>query len=96
MYTRSHSYALHYWLFAFFLLVSASSRLHAQVDTGSIGGVVTDVTGAAIPGAAVVLREEKTGLTLTTSSGADGVFNLSPVKLGTYTLTTSHDGFNRA
>ncbi|HEY6376303.1 MAG TPA: TonB-dependent receptor [Edaphobacter sp.] len=96
MYTHSHSYALHYWLFAFLLLVSASSGLHAQVDTGSIGGVVSDVTGAAIPDAAIVLREEKTGLTLATRSGADGVFNLSPIKLGIYTLTASHDGFKQS
>jgi hypothetical protein len=98
VYTRSFTCAraLRSWFIFGILSVFAAAGLQAQVDTGSIGGFITDTTGAAIPGAAVVLREEKTGVTRTTYSGEDGVFNFNPVKLGTYTLTASHDGFKKS
>ncbi|WP_263418861.1 TonB-dependent receptor [Terriglobus albidus] len=73
-----------------------SNALHAQVDTGSISGVVADSTGAVIADADLVLREEKTGIVLHLHSGQDGYFNFSPVKLGTYTLTVSQQGFKQS
>jgi hypothetical protein len=78
------------------LLFTGASLLEAQVDTGSVGGVVTDVTGAVIPDAELVLREEKTGVSSQLHAGKDGVFNFSPVKLGIYTLTVSHEGFKQS
>lgn len=65
----------------------------AQVDTGGIVGQVSDASGARIPGATITLREESTGITNTVTTGNDGTYILSPIKLGVYTLTTAKKGF---
>ncbi len=73
------------------LAFSASSQ--AQVDTGSLSGAVHDNTGAALPGAELVLREESTGTTATLRSGSDGSFAFNPLRIGVYTLTITDQGF---
>jgi hypothetical protein len=78
------------------LLLGSTVALHAQVDTGSLAGTVTDASGAALPDADLVLREEATGVTAKLRSGKDGSFNFSPLKLGVYTLTASHEGFKQS
>src|ERR1700722_4440464 len=67
--------------------------LQAQVDTGSITGTVTDASGAVVGGAKVTLTNEGTGTSLSTTSGSDGVYNFSPVRIGTYKLEVSAQGF---
>ena len=79
-----------------FLVLTTDRTLHAQVDTGSLAGTVTDATGAVIPDADLLLREEATGVTEHLRSGKDGSFNFSPLKLGTYTLTVRQDGFKQS
>src|SRR5262245_25266495 len=66
---------------------------YAQVDTGSISGVVSDASGAAISGANVTLSNEGTGTELTTTSGSDGGYKFTPVRIGTYKLTATFQGF---
>jgi len=58
------------------------TTLYAQVDTGSITGVVSDASGAVVSGAKVTLTNEGTGASLTTSTGSDGVYTFSPVRIG--------------
>ncbi len=70
-----------------------ASLLNAQVDTGSITGTVTDASSAVVSGAKVTLTNEGTGITLTTQAGTDGVYNFSPVRIGSYKLETSSQGF---
>lgn len=65
----------------------------AQVDTGAIVGTVSDTSGAIVAGATVTIREETTGLKQTQQAGSDGSYSFSPLKLGTYTLTTEKEGF---
>jgi len=78
------------------LFMATTPMLFAQVDTGSLAGTVTDGTGAAIPAADLLLREEATGVTARLQTGNDGSFNFSPLKLGVYTLTVTHDGFKQS
>ena len=54
------------------VMLFSPATLHAQVDTGSILGTVTDPSGAVIGNATVTLTNEGTGSTLSTSVGADG------------------------
>ena len=68
--------------------------LYAQVDTGSISGVVTDPSGAVIGGAKVTLTNEGTGASLSTTTGSDGSYKFSPVRIGTYRLEASSQGFS--
>jgi hypothetical protein len=65
----------------------------AQVDTGSIVGTVTDTSGAAVPGAAITVRDEGTGRTQVLESGQDGSYTISPLRIGLYTLTVAKSGF---
>src|SRR3984885_9708229 len=67
--------------------------LHAQVDTGSITGTVTDASGAVVSGAKVTLTNEGTGAALSTSTGSDGIYDFSPVRIGSYKLEASAPGF---
>jgi len=67
--------------------------LEAQVDTGSITGTITDSSGAVVGGAKVTLINEGTGVTLSSNSGADGTYVFSPVRIGSYKLEASSQGF---
>ncbi|MDP3000849.1 MAG: carboxypeptidase-like regulatory domain-containing protein, partial [Bryobacterales bacterium] len=65
----------------------------AQVTTATVYGSVQDPSGALIPGANVTLRNQGTGGTLTTTSGAAGEFAFSALPVGSYTLTIVAQGF---
>ncbi len=65
----------------------------AQVDTGSIIGTISDPSGAVVNGAKVTLTNVGTGLALSTTTGSDGVFKFSPVRIGTYKVDASFQGF---
>jgi len=80
-------------LFVLGLCLLAAATLYAQVDTGSITGTVTDPSGAVISGAKVTLTNSGTGSSLTTTTGSDGVYKFSPVRIGTYKLETIAQGF---
>src|SRR5213078_4213153 len=67
--------------------------LQAQVDTGSILGTITDASGAALSGAKVTLTNEGTGAALSTTTGADGVYKFTPLKVGSYRVTATYQGF---
>jgi hypothetical protein len=75
---------------AFFL---APHMTFAQVDTGGIVGGVTDNTGAVVPGAKVTVTNENTGVKQTVTTGANGEYSISPLKLGTYTVSIAQPGF---
>jgi hypothetical protein len=70
--------------------------LQAQVDTGSITGTVTDASGAVVGGAKVTLTNEGTGTSLSSNTGADGIYEFSPVRIGSYTVDVSATGFKKA
>src|SRR5882762_6666934 len=77
------------------VVLLSASLLHAQVDTGSITGTITDASGAVIHGANVTLMNEGTNAELTTTAGSDGGYKFSPVRIGTYTLSASYLGFQK-
>ena len=73
------------------LLVPASTL--AQVDMGSISGVIRDPSGAGIPNAKVMLTNEDTNISASTTAGSEGRYAFSPVKAGHYSLSASANGF---
>src|SRR6266550_2489715 len=75
------------------VVLLSASLLQAQVDTGSITGLVTDASGAVVSGASVKLINEGTNAELTTTAGSGGDYKFSPVRIGNYTLTASFQGF---
>lgn len=90
----SSSRILPVWLvLAVVTLLFSASALQAQVDTGSITGTVTDTSGAVVSGAKVTITNEGTGATLSTTTGGDGIYDFSPVRIGSYKLEASASGF---
>src|SRR5215467_7946833 len=77
------------------LLVSAlffSIPLFAQ-DRAAIDGVVTDSSGAVVPGATVDLESPATGFHRTALTGMNGLYQLTPLPVGSYSLKISKEGF---
>ena len=80
---------------AILLLIGAlaSVQLHAQVDQGTITGIVQDPSGAVIGQASVTLTNIDQGSVLKTKTDGAGVYVFSPVKIGSYKLTATAPGF---
>jgi hypothetical protein len=74
------------------LLITCSA--FGQAGSGRIAGSVKDATRAVIPGSSVTLLNTATGVTQTTNSNAEGVFNFPVVSIGQYQLDVTADGFN--
>jgi len=81
-------------LLSFLMLILCSSFALAQVRiVGSISGTVQDPTGAVVPGAQVVLKDEGTGLKKETISDAQGGFLFPDLNYGSYEITVTMTGF---
>ncbi|MBI4902409.1 MAG: TonB-dependent receptor [Acidobacteria bacterium] len=76
-------------------LLLAAFLAPAQTTTSRIRGVVTDPTGALVPGAEVSVLHESTGLKRSMASTAAGQFGFEAMPLGKYTLTISLQGFKK-
>ncbi len=59
-------------------------------------GTVADATGAPVPGANVVVKNEGTGATYQAVSGDKGTFAVPALQAGTYTITVSLSGFKQS
>ncbi len=75
------------------VLLFSAAPLCAQVDTGSILGTVSDASGASVHGATVTLTNEGTNASLSTTTSSDGTYKFSPVRIGSYKLTATLQGF---
>ena len=65
----------------------------AQLDRGTITGTVTDPSGAAVPGAHVLVRNAATGLKLTTSTNRVGQYTQTGLPVGDYEMKFDAPGF---
>ena len=75
------------------LLLVPTHVLFAQVDQGTITGVVQDPSGAVIANASVTLTNTDLGQVLKAKSDSSGVYVFSPIKIGNYKVTASAQGF---
>ncbi|MFZ0692409.1 MAG: carboxypeptidase-like regulatory domain-containing protein [Acidobacteriaceae bacterium] len=76
-------------LFAFSFALALSAQ-----DTASITGVVTDTSGAVVPGVQVTLTNAATGVKYQAVTNAEGSFTINEARPGPgYTATFSHAGF---
>ena len=71
--------------------ILAGSTLRAQTTTGSVVGVVTDPTNAAISSAAVSLTNTQTSDQRTAESDATGAYQFLNVPPGEYELGVFHE-----
>src|SRR5258705_114146 len=65
----------------------------AQTSTSQISGTVRDASGAVIPGAAVTLSNEATGVVQKQSTTDAGVYAFPAIPVGSYTLRVEATGF---
>ena len=65
----------------------------AFAQTGQINGVVTDNTGAIVPGVTIKAQEVATGLSRDTVSGVDGRYTFTSLRPTTYNITAELQGF---
>jgi len=75
------------------LLCLLVASLAAQTSTSQISGTVRDSSAAVVPGAAVTLVNEATGITQKQSTTEAGVYAFPSIPVGTYTLRVEATGF---
>ena len=88
-----HRFPLVLALLAVFALVSPD-LLQAQGVYGTVQGTIRDNSGALIPDADVSVREVNTGLSSSVHTNNQGIFVLTSLRPGMYTLTAHHEGFS--
>ena len=77
---------------AIFTLLAFAVVVLAQSNTGRLVGTVAGPDGV-IPGATVIVKDDKTGKEKTIVSGGDGGFTVPQLEVGTYTVKVSSNGF---
>src|SRR5215475_1899400 len=83
------------WVFAGMLALSLFVATAAKADElyGRVRGVVTDSSGAAMPGVPVKLTNTGTGIEKVMTTGSDGGFLFVNLIPGTYNLNAAKAGF---
>ncbi|HXW16405.1 MAG TPA: carboxypeptidase regulatory-like domain-containing protein, partial [Terriglobia bacterium] len=74
------------------LLASAAG---AQVSRGTITGIVSDPTGAVVPGVAITITNTETGVVNKLSSNESGVYTVPLLEAATYRLSAEKAGFKK-
>jgi len=80
-------------VFCSVVLLPATKTMAQTTGSGSIQGTVVDVSGAAIPQAAVTLTEAATHVSLKTKTNSAGGYAFPNINVGNYSLTVSAPGF---
>jgi hypothetical protein len=73
----------------FFCLIGKTQT----TTTGAIGGVLSDPSGAVVPGAVVTLRNDATNSAQTAKSSGSGSYRFDLIPPGRYTLEVNETGF---
>jgi len=82
--------------FGLFCLTVLICSLHGlgQQTLGSLNGTVVDSSGAAVPGATVIVTNSAINYSTTTTTQGTGFFQVFNLPIGTYTVKVSHEGFD--
>ncbi len=79
----------------FLLFLAGAVFVQAQAVTGTVLGTVTDVTGAVIANAKVLLTNVGTGITRTEQANASGNYTFAEVPEGNYSVSVEATGFKK-
>lgn len=74
----------------------SSPALHAQSALGAISGTVKDPSGSLIPGAAVIVTNQSTGVIVTLTTNNDGFYSAEGLPVGQYKIDVKKDGFDES
>lgn len=80
-------------LVAFFMLCLSGINFGQEETAATITGQVTDSSGASIPNATVVIANTETGMTRQVQSNEEGIYTVSPLMPGRYTIKVEQKGF---
>lgn len=80
-------------IYAMCLLSFAEYNGWSQLNTGTIGGTVTDSSGAIVPDATVTILNEGTQSQNVLKTNADGAYVAPGLPVGVYTVTVQKTGF---
>src|SRR6516165_7840885 len=75
------------------LLFCVLAAAQAQLYTGSVGGLVTDPSGAVIPAAKITLTDEEKGYSFTAQTDSAGRYLLRSIPPGNYSVKAEAQGF---
>jgi hypothetical protein len=81
------------FLVSLVVVLLAVTGAWAQTGTTSLRGTVTDPGGASVPNATVTVTSASIGVTLTTKTDRDGVYQFLEMRPATYELTITAAGF---
>ena len=79
-----------------FLALSACFGTFAQSISGDLQGTIYDASGATIPNATIVVKNDATGVETGTKSNGTGEYHISNLPAGTYMITVTAAGFTKA
>ncbi|MEB2361130.1 MAG: TonB-dependent receptor [Bryobacteraceae bacterium] len=82
-------------LFALIALAVLLIPVSAQTGTGTVRGTVYDPTQAGIPGATVILTNQKTNDQRRTTTTSEGIYSFAAVPPGAYTASVEASGFKK-
>lgn len=82
-------------LVVWILILCAGALVNAQAGRGGISGLVTDPSGAVVPGAKVTAKNYATGISSSTVTTAAGLYSFVSLNPGLYEVTASSKGFER-
>src|SRR5579872_2147125 len=76
-------------------LLSLPAAVFSQTANGTITGTVTDASGAAVGGAAVVVTNTETGVATPTVSTPTGAYTAPNLAVGAYSVSVTASGFKK-
>jgi Carboxypeptidase regulatory-like domain/TonB dependent receptor len=72
---------------------ASTISLRAQTTYATITGTVTDANGAIVPGVRISARNVETNISTETVSNGEGVYTITQLREGAYTLSAQASGF---
>src|SRR3989304_9042493 len=77
-------------------LALCSQVAFGQATTGTIFGIVKDLTGAVVPGVAITVRNVETGISRSVTTDAEGRYRIPNLGVGPYEGEGALTGFQTA
>lgn len=78
------------------LITILTAFAFAQSENARVAGTIVDSSGAALSGATVTIKNEKTGEERTVTASGDGTFLIAALNPASYTITASAANFENA
>ena len=83
------------WFAVLPILLMAAPAAHAQLGVATITGRITDVSGAVVGGATIVVTNTDTNFSYNTQTNAEGIFRVPSLQPGPHRVSVEASGFKR-